>query len=179
MIEAEKHRLGAKLLESVSVDAAGCFNWTGNRNPDGYATTRMGVGQITKRASRLAYRVFRREIPEGMCVCHRCDNRACINPAHLYLGTNKQNSEDMAAKNRSCHGVAVNTAKMTPEKVLDLVARYNGGEKIGSLCDRFGISVPTLYRILNRQSWKRVLREPVALRMEKQLLAREKPCNES
>jgi hypothetical protein len=86
---------------------SGCFLWTGYYCKDGY-------GRIyDRRAHRLAYKVFVGEIPRGMCICHKCDVPCCVNPDHLFIGTNSDNSADMSKKGR--HGNTKLTAKQVSE----------------------------------------------------------------
>lgn len=91
--------LQARLLKHVSpVPFSGCWIWTGFVKPNGYGT--LTVNRKPAYAHRAAYAVFRGPIPDGMCVCHHCDVRSCINPDHLFLGTQKENLQDMDAKGR-------------------------------------------------------------------------------
>lgn len=89
-----------RLLETGRVrfdKTSDCWIWTGTKFPNGYGQIRLpgGVATGTHRASWL---VHFGEIPEGMFVCHHCDAKACINPSHLFLGTCKENLEDMYKK---------------------------------------------------------------------------------
>ncbi|MCK5614319.1 HNH endonuclease [Candidatus Pacearchaeota archaeon] len=77
---------------------SGCWEWSGATNKDGYGVTRYdGVSQL---AHRAAYIWLNGSIPNDMCVCHNCDNPKCINPAHLFIGTQQDNMDDMAKKGR-------------------------------------------------------------------------------
>lgn len=80
-----------------STGADGCWEWTGFRNDSGYGI----YGKPAKRAHRIAYELAKGPIPDGLEICHRCDNPPCCNPAHLWAGTHLQNFRDMAKKERS------------------------------------------------------------------------------
>lgn len=80
------------------IDGEGCWIWLGSSDKDGYGIKRFNGKQ--GRAHRASYFSFKGEIPEGMCVCHKCDKPSCINPEHLWLGTISDNSIDMYEKGR-------------------------------------------------------------------------------
>ena len=135
----------------TTVASSGCWNWNGYRNADGY-----GVGSWRTRASekahRLAYRGFIGDIIGGE-VCHRCDNRACCNPDHLFIGTHRENVDDCVNKRRHTHGTKQHTAKLTDEMVREIRA---SGDKQAALARRYGVSDDTIRRVRRREFWRHV-----------------------
>ena len=100
--------LADRFEEQVQAEPnSGCWLWAGRLNEHGYGTTtvthRTGVYRSWY-AHRVAWLLHRGPIPKGLCVLHRCDNRACVNPDHLWLGTRRDNQRDMVKKGRSMEG---------------------------------------------------------------------------
>ena len=139
----------------------GCWEWTGNITSRGYG--RFNAHGKGLRAHRVAYLLTVAD-PGELLVCHRCDNPSCINPAHFFLGTHKDNSQDAAKKNRMTHGVKVNTAKMNEQQVAEITRRYAAGERTMKLVEEFGVSKHAIRRVLNKGNWRQVDRVDVSLR---------------
>lgn len=128
-----------RIVNGVSVDEeTGCWNWKGNPRENGYCRTTY------KRKNyylhRLSYKAFIGEIPEGMDVCHKCDNRRCCNPDHLFAGTRKDNMQDAVSKNRQAKGFKLPGTKLSEVHLMEIVARAKSGEKYKSIAKDFGIT---------------------------------------
>lgn len=129
----------------------GCWMWLGSKDSTGYG--RIGAGG-RQRSSLLAHRVSWQvnlgEIPEGKCVLHRCDNPSCVNPAHLFLGSNRDNSQDALAKGR------LGTNKLTDRKVVNIRRRAAEGERHAKLAEDYGVSAVTIFNVVTRRTWKHI-----------------------
>lgn len=77
----------------------GCLEWKGTRTFENYG--RLFVRRRSIRAHRLAWELVHGPIPDGLCVCHQCDNPPCVNPDHLFLGSHQDNNRDAVRKGRS------------------------------------------------------------------------------
>jgi hypothetical protein len=97
------------------------------------------------------------EIPAGLCVCHHCDNRGCVNPSHLFVATNQENTADRNRKNRQAIGDRMKRAKLNPQKVKELRALHATGKYgIRYLAHQYGICFATAREATCRTGWKHV-----------------------
>jgi HNH endonuclease len=107
-----------------------CWLWSGSTNKKGYGRITLGSRAAgVERAHRVSWLLFRGEIPDGLCVLHRCDNPPCVNPSHLFLGTKRDNTADMVSKGRMV-APPVHRGDMHPLR-KDPLARSRG-EKNGN-----------------------------------------------
>lgn len=121
-----------------------CWPWTASLTSKGYGQFELkGKDGRANRAHRIVWELERGPIPKGKQVLHRCDNRLCVNPGHLFLGDNAANAADMVRKNR--HGAS----KLTQEQVLEIL-RSDAPSR--SQAKRFGISIQQINRIRNGAS---------------------------
>lgn len=157
MIESVPDRLDRY---SIPEPNSGCWLWTAYCNDRGYG--RLNVENKVKFAHRLSFERHKGEIPDGMLVCHRCDNPSCINPDHLFLGTHSDNSADCAAKGRmhcQVNPLASPTRKLEVEQVRYIKATYRRGQSPTptQLARRFAVSVSTIQSIISGQNWRSVV----------------------
>lgn len=132
------------------IPEAGCWIWTGSVTRDGYGQFAIASRPVS--AHRYAYRIAFGSIPNGLCVCHRCDVRACVNPAHLFVGTNMENMQDKMVKGRhvsSC-GERHGSAKLTAEQVL---AIRSDPRLLREIAADYGVVETTISHIKTGRTW--------------------------
>jgi len=133
-----------------------CWVWKGATRR-GYGVIRLGgVGSQIIGAHRVAYELMVGPIPETICVLHYCDNRSCVNPGHLWLGTKLDNASDREAKGRGItpsgeeHG-----AKLTWPQINEIRRRYRTGQfSYRELAAEYGVSASNICLIVNQRHWK-------------------------
>ena len=152
-------------------DLEGCWDWTAYASGDGYGIFWDGENYV--RAHRYAYELANGEIPNGMHICHRCDNPGCVNSRHLFLGTNAGDMADRNKKGRQAQGersgarlhpekmprpgVRNGQAKLDDLKVREIRGMYaTGGITQVKLAKFFGVHVSTICDVVNRKIWAHV-----------------------
>jgi hypothetical protein len=143
-----------RLLPKVSANAeTGCWDWTGSKYDTGYG--QFYVRGKHYKAHRVSYELHCQEIPTGLQVLHRCDNRGCVNPDHLFLGTHADNMADKVAKGRqartSLPGDFNGRAKVTSLDVAEIRSATGVSQQI--LAKRYGISPCQISLILSGKRW--------------------------
>jgi len=153
--------LVAEKLSHFIVTDKGCWQFTGHIRKSGYGAISVSVQSMSParehlQAHRAAYALHNQEDPGEMLVCHRCDNRACINPDHLFLGTPSDNTKDMFFKGRQRLHLGVNNgqSKLLESVVVDIVEKIKRGETNIDIASQYSISHSQVSSIRTGKSWR-------------------------
>lgn len=129
-----------------------CWEWQAGKFSQGYGATHISRKVVY--AHRVSYEIHNGPIPDGLFVCHSCDNPACVNPAHLWLGTQAENMHDCQAKGRSARKAARRNVPLTDAEVQAI--RERSGERGSALAKEFGVSPSLISRIIHRTRWTHI-----------------------
>ena len=147
-----------RFLKYCKKDDNGLLYWSGGCFRGGYGQFRYGKRKV--KAHRMAYAMFVGNVPEGICVCHRNDDPACVDPSQLFLGTKADNNADRDRKGHGCHGENHYRAKLTDAQIRDIRARYSPGRSNhpnqSDLAKEYGVSTPLMSGIVRGETWKHV-----------------------
>ena len=142
------------IQDRIEVDANGCWIWRFSVNKWGYGRIRHSL--LGERAThRIAFRAFVGDIPEGILVLHKCDVPRCCNPAHLFLGTGRDNVQDMMQKGRfsAVRGERHGMAKLTQSAAATIREEAGVVSTVSDLAIRFGVSRRAVQFVVGRKTW--------------------------
>lgn len=137
-------------VEPNRFDADQCWYWVGASKGNGYGHAVIDGENIT--AHRLSYKLFiDKNLDSGLDVCHTCDNRSCVNPDHLFVGTRKENMSDMSLKGR---GAGYHRKHLKEAHVQEIRQRLNSGHSPRQIANQTGVAYSTIVNISSGKSYK-------------------------
>lgn len=153
-----------RITANVKIDGNGCWIWQLSLNKKGkFAYGYIGLGavknntRINVAAHRFSYSAFKGEIPDGINVCHSCDNPKCVNPEHLFLGTRQDNVDDRESKNRNNpyykKGCKHPNAIITESNVVTIIDMQSKGLKSKDIAKEIGVNVRIIYDVISGRTW--------------------------
>ena len=133
-----------------------CWAWVGGLRSQ---KDKYGSIKINSKAylpHRISWIIHNKVIPDGLCILHKCDNRLCVNPDHLFLGTRQINTQDMVHKNRQASGVRSGNVKLNEEQVLEIRDLRKNGITKKEIAKKYNICTRTVWRITKGDGWSSV-----------------------
>ena len=142
-------RFWARVNKTSNIEE--CWEWTGVKNSNGYG--KISINNVYVKAHRLSWELYhKKEIPANLLVCHSCDNPSCVNPHHLWLGTQKDNMQDAIKKGRFKFNY-----KLTEEDVLNIRKEYAEGKTTQiELAEKYNVTKSAIHRIIVRRTWVKI-----------------------
>ena len=159
--EKDKARFWAKVAKKSDLE---CWEWQGAIGSTGYGRSWIQSARKQTDAHRASWMIHFGLIPKdgtyhGSCICHRCDNRKCVNPNHLFIGSMKD-IRDMINKGRwgnpAPKGEKQGSSKLKESQIVEIRQRRINGEKLQAIANRFGVSNSAIYNICARKKWAHV-----------------------
>lgn len=136
-----------RIKESITIDQNNCWNWTGaTKGKAGYG--HLLVYNKSMSAHRYSWLAYKGPIAEGKEVCHTCDNRLCVNPEHLFIGSRSDNMRDCATKRRHPN------LKFSPEQIKEIRKLRSQGVLVKDLCKQFNCERSTIGRLTLNKTYK-------------------------
>ncbi|WIY54104.1 HNH endonuclease [Devosia sp. YIM 151766] len=162
----------ARLTAKVVFRGDGCWEWTGAKNAQGYGY--LAFRGKTWKAHRVSYTIFCGEIPDGLMVCHHCDNPCCVNPRHLFLGHATVNMKDMVRKGRGKSSITSEQShfkagrpprgeeagghKLTEALASEILHAASAGVLTSDLAAKYSLDRSTIQRLLRGETWRHLKR---------------------
>lgn len=134
----------------VDVKNSGCHEWQSTVKKDGYGQFWF-KGKPSK-AHRVSFELNKGDIPKGMLVLHKCDNRVCVNPDHLYVGTHKDNTRDMHKRNRWVGNTKLSANDVKKIRLLWSQRKFTQTK----LAEMFNVNQPAIWKIITYRTWKHI-----------------------
>jgi hypothetical protein len=151
--------INKKLFFKKVKKSSGCWNWTARKNKDGYG--QVWINHKSYYAHRISWSLKNGEIPKGMYILHSCDNPGCVNPNHLFLGTQADNVMDCFKKGKTTFGERDHFAKLKEKEVFEIRRLYKTGVVSQKLLSKmFMVSNTQINLIVRGVSWKYNFVEP-------------------
>jgi len=143
-----------RFLHSIKINQkTGCWNWLRSLGAGGYGQINDHDRQKVLRSHRVSWTLFCGDIPSDMCVLHKCDNRKCCNPNHLFLGDRTDNHNDKINKNRQPVGMMLPQAKLTDDNIRHIRASNKTGVE---LAKQYNVRPSTISKIRCYKRWKHI-----------------------
>lgn len=157
--KASLETIRGRLIEkSIPEPNTGCWLWEASHKPNGYGY--MWAGTKKEHSHRLSYTLFKGPIPNGLNILHKCDQPACINPDHLFTGTQAENLQDCVRKGRhtkvALKGSTNPKAKLTDADIQEIRATPKRPRYLYDLATKFGVSRGTICSVKRGRSWGHV-----------------------
>ncbi len=160
-LEKYRERFWSKIhyLIGVPNHYGGCWEWWGSRMKNGYGV--LAINRHNHLAHRLSYYYNNKTRPEQWLVLHRCNNRGCVNPNHLYLGTYKDNARDKFASGNGLTGENSARGKLKARETIEIRERYKvGGISYAQLARIYDVNKASIGQVIRGDTWKETLEQP-------------------
>lgn len=142
-----------RFLEKVNKTDT-CWLWAGSLPQGKYG--RFWFNKKVQDAHRVSYELFKGTISNDLYVCHTCDNKSCVNPDHLFLGTQQDNMRDMVNKGKSRVGEKHELSKLVENEVKEIRQKFINGYRKIDLAKQYNVGWECIHKIVLRQRWKHI-----------------------